>query len=184
MKVQASHFFSQAGIVAALVLGGVFAGAPAVAADNKEDAALIQALPKSKHSLLEGVRQAATGGAAAISAKFEMEDGKLSLSVYTAGKGLAVPADSNVLQELSGSPEQDKWAPVTEVFKDVPHVARSGEQLALMALAHADLAALIAQAQKGGGTVYSITPTIRNHKAVAVILVAQKGKTKTIVRPL
>src|SRR5207245_5684827 len=70
--------------------------------DLKELQAVAQALGKSKLSLLAGIRQASQGSAKAISAKFELEDGKLSLSVYTAEKGLAVPAEKNVLQELSG----------------------------------------------------------------------------------
>jgi len=45
---------------------------------------------KTKHTLLDSVRQVSRGGAVPISAKFELEDGKLSLSVYTAGKGLSV----------------------------------------------------------------------------------------------
>src|SRR5207248_10695322 len=107
-----------------------------------------QALGKSKLSLLAGIRQASQGSARAISAKFELEDGKLSLSVYTAEKGLAVPAEKNVLQELSGSPEQDKWTPKVEVFKDVPHVARSAEQLTVMALGKSSLADIIARVEK------------------------------------
>src|SRR5436853_7942569 len=98
------------------------------------------------------------GSARAISAKFELEDGKLSLSVYTAEKGLAVPAEKNVLQELSRSPEQDKWTPKVEVFNDVPHVARSAEQLAVMSLGRKSLAAVIAEVRKTHpGTVFSIT---------------------------
>src|SRR5438034_10567611 len=106
----------------------------ASADDSKDTKALLEALGKSKHTLIDGVRQAAKGSAVPISAKFEMEDGKLSLSVYTAEKGLSVAPEKNVLQELSGSPEEEKWTPKAEVFKDVPHVARSSEQLTLMAL--------------------------------------------------
>src|SRR5262245_43873678 len=106
----------------------------AYAEDSKDVQALLEALGKSKHSLLDGLRQAESANGVPISAKFEMEDGKLSLSVYTAGKGLNVPAEQNVLQELSGSPETEQWTPNVEVFKDVPHVARSSEQLTLMAL--------------------------------------------------
>lgn len=146
--------------------------------------ALVKALGKSKVTLLAGMRQAAHGSAAVISAKFELEDGKLSLSVYTAEKGLAVPAEENILQELSGSPEE-KWIPQAEVFKDVPHVARSAEQLALMALARKSLPNLVAEVQKThAGTVFSVTPAIKNHKAVAVILIAEKGKVRTLTQPL
>ena len=160
---------------------------PAFGADDaKETQALLTELGKAKVSLLDGVRQAANASGAPISAKFELEDGKLSLSVYTAGKGLAVAAEKNVLQELAGSPEGDKWAPNVEVFKDIPHVARSSEQLTLMALGKASLAQVIERAQRSqsSGTVFSVTPMMRNHKAVAEVLVADKGKVRRTFQPL
>ena len=154
-------------------------------AEEGDVKALLQALGGTKHSLTQGMRQAATGGAVPISAKFEMEDGKLSLSVYTAGKGLSVPAEKNVLQELSGSPEEAKWAPKTEVFTDVPHVSRSAEQLAIVAVGKTSLASAIALARKTqAGTVFSVTPAIRNHQPVAVILFADKGRVKKVIQPL
>jgi hypothetical protein len=171
-------------IAAVLLLGWLSWQPAAVAEEPKDSQALVQALQKSKHSLLDGIRQANQGSAAAISAKFELDGGKLSLSVYTAEKGLDVPAEKNVLQELSGSPEQDKWSPSVEVFKDVPHVARSSEQLALMAVGHKSLADMVGEVEKKyPGTVFSITPAVKNHRPVAVILVAQKGKVRTVTQP-
>ena len=169
-----------------VLLSGAIAALPAARADDAKDTqALIEALGKSKHTLADGMRQAAKGGAVPISAKFELEDGKLSLSVYTAEKGLSVPAEKNVLQELSGSPEGDKWTPNVEVFKDVPHVARSSEQLTLMALGKASLTTIIARVQKTqSGTVFSVTPVISNHRAVAEVLVADDGKVKKVLQPL
>src|SRR5947207_2391122 len=168
-----------------VLLSGAIAALPAARADDSKDTqALIEALGKSKHTLADGMRQAAKGGAVPISAKFEMEDGKLSLSVYTAEKGLSVEPEKNVLQELSGSPE-DKWEPKVEVFKDVPHVARSSEQLTLMALGRASLAQIIERAEKSqSGMVFSVTPVIRNHKPAAEVLVADKGKVKKLLQPL
>jgi hypothetical protein len=155
------------------------------AAEPKDTQALLDALGSSKLTLSEGVRQAAKSPAVPISAKFELEDGKLSLSVYTAEKGLAVEPEKNVLQELSGSPEQARWEPKVEVFKDVPHVARSSEQLTLMAIGKSSLADIIARVEKAQqGTVFSVTPTIRNHKPVAEVLVAEKGKVKKLFQPL
>ena len=170
----------------AVLLMTMFGVMPVASAeDSKDTQALLEALGKSKHTLLDGVLEAAKGGAVAISAKFELEDGKLSLSVYTAGKGLSVAPEQNVLQELSGSPEEGRWQPKVEVFKDVPHVARSSEQLTLMALGKRSLADTIARMQKTqSGTVFSVTPIIRNHKAVAEVLVADKGKVKKLIQPL
>src|SRR5262249_16684443 len=121
--------------IAALVI--LSAASPRqVAAEEKEDyGKLLQALPKSSKTLAAGMKQAAAKAPeVAISAKFELEDGKLSLSVYTAEKGLGVEAEHNILKELAGSPLTDDWKPEVEVFKDVPHVSRASQQLALMAL--------------------------------------------------
>lgn len=182
MKWIANRAVFGLGIVVATCL---FITVTARAEDAKDTQALLDALGKTKLSLIQGVRQAAKVGGVPISAKFEMEDGKLSLSVYTAEKGLNVSAEQNVLEELSGSPEDGKWAPKTEVFKDVPHVARSSEQLTLMALGKSSLANLIARAQKTQpGTVFSVTPVVRNHKPMAEILVADKGKVKKLLQPL
>jgi len=168
-----------------VVAAGLTFGQAARGEEGGDMSALVQALGKSKQTLLGGMRQATHDKSAVISAKFEMEDGKLSLSVYTAEKGLAVPAEQNVLQELSGSPEGAKWTPGTEVFKDVPHVARSAEQLTLMALAHKSLPAIVAEVQKSeAARVFSITPMVKNRKPVAVLLVVQKGKVRTLTRPL
>ena len=157
----------------------------AVAADSSGSQQLIQALSRTKHTLMDGVRQASASNGAPISAKFELEDGKLSLSIYTAGKGISVPAEQNVLQELAGSPEQEKWTPEVEVFKDTPHIARSSEQLTIISLGKASLSDLIARAQKAHpGTVFSITPVIRNHKPAVEVLVVEKGKVKTVLQPL
>jgi len=166
-------------------MSGLIAAMPVSAENAKDTQALLKALSKSKHTLIDGVRQAAKSGAVPISAKFELEDGKLSLSVYTAEKGLAVAPEKNVLQELSGSPEAEKWAPSVEVFKDVPHVARSSEQLTLMALGKTSLADIIARVQKTqSGTVFSVTPVIRNHKPTAEVLVSDQGKIKKVFQPL
>ena len=186
MKYKAWQGFYAFPAITVLVIAGLLSGQPAAAEeDSKELRAVVQALGKSKLSLLNGIQQATHGSAVALSAKFEMEDGKLSLSVYTAEKGLAVAAEKNVLQELSGNPEQNKWTPDVKVFKDVPHVARSAEQLALMAVGRKSLADAIGEVQKKyPGTVFSITPVVSNHRPAVVILVAQKGKVTTVTQPL
>lgn len=185
MKTHYRYSFVSISAVAVLTLCTFFGWQSASAEDGSAEInALVQAVSKSKVTLLDGIKQATQGTAIPISAKFELEDGKLSLSVYTAGKGLSVPAEDNVLQELSGSPEP-AWVPQVEVFKDVPHVARSSEQLTLMSLGHASLAKLVAQVQKKhAGKVFSITPAIRNHRPVAVILLEEKGKVRTLTQAL
>ncbi|MGH8694475.1 MAG: hypothetical protein ACREVM_09655, partial [Burkholderiales bacterium] len=167
-------------IVLALIFP-IVATVPAAIAktyDDQETAALVQALSSSKISLLAGLRQVGKGKEAAISAKFEFDDNhKLSLSVYTAEKGVMVDAEHNVLKEFSGSPETTAWAPQAEVFKDIPHVARASSHLTLMSVAHFTLADIVAMTQKRRkGTVFSVTPAVLAKHPVAVILIADKGK--------
>lgn len=164
-----------------LLASPIVVTAPAATAktnDDQEIAALVQALSGSRVSLLEGLRQVSKGEEAAISAKFEFNDNhKLSLSVYTAEKGLAVDAEHNVLKEFSGSPEQPAWAAEAEVFKDIPHVARASEHLTLMSVSHFSLPDIVARAQNGHkGTVFSVTPAVLRKHPVAVVLIADKGK--------
>jgi hypothetical protein len=151
---------------------------PAAAADKDEYAKLLPTLSRSKHTLAAGIKQAAAKSPeVAISAKFELEEGKLSLSVYTAEKGLGADAEHNVLKELSGSPEAAQWKPQVEVFKDVPHVSRSAQQLALMSLSRLSLLDVLEKAEKDQrGTAFSITPVLHDRKAQFVVLVAAEGK--------
>ena len=164
-------------ITAALAL---VAAQPSLAEDygDEETTALLKVLGNAKVSLADGVRQVSKGGEAAISAKFELDDNKkLSLSVYTAEKGLGEDPEHNVLKEYSGSPEQTPWAPEAEVFKDLEHVSRASGHLTLMALTKRSLADFITMAQKQHkGTVFSAIPEVQNHRPVLVVLVADQGK--------
>ncbi len=170
--------------ILALLGVGVLATGIAMAGPGEEEedyTALLKELPKAKHTLADGIRQAATKApAVAISAKFELDDNKkLSLSVYTAGKGLIDDAEENVLAEVAGSPEGEKWATETEVFKDVEHVARSSQQVTLMALAPSSLLDVIAKAEKDHpGTVISVKPELEGRKARFEVLVAAGGKAE------
>ena len=150
--------------------------------DDDETTALLQVLNNSKVAMAEGVQQLTKGGEAAISAKYELDDNKkLSLSVYTAEKGLGADPEHNVLKEFSGSPEKAPWVPEAEVFKDIPHVSRASGQLTAMALAKHSLTDFISMAQKRHqGMVFSAIPEIQNHRPVLVILVADKGKVSEV----
>jgi hypothetical protein len=161
-----------------VIMIGILASQASFASDAAEQAALLQALPKSKLNLADGLKQSTKGVEVPISAKFELDDNKhLSLSVYTAGKGLTVDSEHNVLKELSGSPEKTPWKPEAEVFKDLPHVARASEHLTLTAIAKHSLLDIALQAQKDhSGTVFSISPALHTRLPVFVVLVADKGK--------
>lgn len=170
-----------------LLVGAALLGARARAGEEAEegDAATLKGLSTSKHSLADGIRQAAKSQGIAISAKFEDEGKGLSLSVYVAGKGLGVKADENVLEELAGNPTAAEWKPETEVFEDVEHVARSAEQLTLMRLTSLSLADAVAKAEKAQkGTAFSVTPGIRGGKAVFRVRLAADGKAVDVLLDL
>ncbi|MEO8157556.1 MAG: hypothetical protein ABI648_07140 [Betaproteobacteria bacterium] len=154
--------------------------------DDEETTALLQVLNNSKVSMAEGVRQLTKDGEAAISAKYELDEKKkLSLSIYTAEKGLGADPEHNILKEFSASPEQSAWAPEAEVFKDIEHVSRASGQLTLMALAKHPLADFIKMARKQHkGMVYSAIPEVKNHRPVLVVLIADKGKVSAVLYDL
>ena len=107
-------------VIVGLLALGVLTPRPARAQEKENEyAALLKVLSNSKHSLADGIRQATKSTEVPISAKFELDDnGKLSLSVYTAENGLNIDAEHNVLKELGGSPEEAAWNPEVEVFKN------------------------------------------------------------------
>ena len=148
------------------------------AGDDADQAALVQALAKTKVSLADGLKQSTKGTEVPISAKFELDDKKqLSLSVYTAEKGLAVDSEHNVLKELAGSPEKTPWAPEVEVFKDIPHVARASAHLTVTGISKLALVDVVSKVHKAHpGTVLSITPATHAGRPVFVVQVVSKGK--------
>ena len=153
--------------------------ASAATADEHDYGKLLAVVSKSKMTLADGLKQAAAKSPeVSISGKFELDDhGALSLSIYTAEKGLGVDSEHNVLKELSGSPEGDKWQAKVEVFEDVEHVSRSAQQLTLMSLSPHTLLNILKKAEKDqAGTVFSIAPALKDRKATFVVLVANKGK--------
>ncbi len=147
---------------------------------------LLRVLSQSKHTLGDGIRQATKSTEIPISAKFELDDnGKLSLSVYTAENGLTTDAEHNILKELSGSPETAAWNPEVEVFKDPEHLKRAAEQQTLMALSSMSLLDVIAKAQKQQrGTVFSVTPVVLNHQPKFNVLVADNGRVTALAYDL
>lgn len=154
----------------------------AARAAESEDAETLKHLAESKHTLVEGIRQAEQANGTAISAKFEFEDGKLWLSVYKAKEGRDRVAEHNTLIELKGEPNTAAWKPDTEVFQDKKHLTRSAMQLTLMQLSKMSLAEIVARASAGqAGTAYSAIPAVKGGKAVVVVLFAMpNGNTAAV----
>jgi hypothetical protein len=156
---------------------GAMAKAPAEhEGDAHDDGALLALLPSAKLDLARGIAQAESQGARAISAKFELDNGKLSLSVYTAKKGVELDAEHNVLAELSGDPTQAEWQPKEEVFADTKHITRASYHLTLVQRSRMSLAAVIVKAlAQQPGQVYSIEPAIHERSPIFHVLIATAG---------
>jgi uncharacterized membrane protein YkoI len=167
---------------ALILLAGTLAGVSLLAAEGGEDT-LLAKLKDSKFSLADGIAQAEKENGLAISAKFELEGDKLSLSVYTAKAGLGKDAEHNALIELAGDPTQDTWKTETEVFEDKKHLTRSAMQLTLVQLSKLTLRDAIKKAEAAQpGTVYSITPAVKDGNPVFNVKVANaEGKSINVV---
>ena len=140
------------------------------------DGALVALLPSSKIGLAEGIALAERKGGTAISAKFELEDGKLSLSVYTAKAGIGADAEHNVLVELSGDPTQPEWQAKEQVFADIKHITRASYHLTLVQRSRTNLAAVIAKAQAlQPGQVYAVEPAIHERSPIFHVAIATAG---------
>jgi uncharacterized membrane protein YkoI len=169
--------------LAAALIGFALCGFAPLFAEESGDTALLAALSSSKHSLADGIAQAEKQNGAAISAKFEVEDGKFWLSVYTAKAGLKNDAEHNQLIELKGEANAATWTPDTEVFEDKKHLTRSAMQLTLVQTSKLSLVDAIKKAGAAqAGTVYSAIPEVKDGNPVFNVKVATSaGKTVTVI---
>jgi hypothetical protein len=122
-------------------------------------------LDKSAISLADGVAKVAKENGPVIEAKFELgDDGKLSLSIYPAAKGLAMDSERNLFQELSGDPTATPFSGGLETFTDQEHLTRSSRDLTLVQLSRFGVDHAIARSADMGKVFWAI-PTIRDNRA-------------------
>src|SRR5437588_1257185 len=137
---------------------------------------LAKALLGARVSLERGLAASASHGQA-ISAKFEMEEGKLQLSVYTLkeGKYFEVIVDHN-------SGKVVKAEPITE---DEDYTAAQS-QTAAMAKAKGSLRAAVEKALRdnAGFRAVGVTPALNDGRAVADVTLAKGEEFKTVSMPL
>src|SRR6266853_719299 len=112
----------KAAVVAGLLMAGLVAS-PRVWSQDKDHAELAKAVAGAKVSLEQGLTASAHAGKP-ISAKFEIEDGKLQLSVYTAktdavtsGEDLSTAKTQN---EAMAKAKQSLHATLAKVLKGNP----------------------------------------------------------------
>ena len=161
-----------------LIAFGLAALGSSFAAWSEEaDQALIKAIPGAKITLLQGIAQVAKGAEVPTEAKYEMEDGKLMLSIYTSAKGFDTAAEDNSFNEYIGDATTTTWAPKKEVFADLKHIARSAQYHALLSMTKTTLPMIIQKAS-AQGTVLSVKEKIRSGKPVFEVMVVQGSTIK------
>ena len=146
--------------------------------EDADQAALIKAIGGAKITLQQGIAQVAKGTEVPIEAKYEMEDGKLMLSVYTSAKGFDTAAEDNSFNEYGGEATAATWAPKKEVFADLKHIARSAQYHTLLSMTKITIPAIIQKAS-AQGTVYSVKEKLRNGKPVFEVMTVKGNTVKT-----
>ena len=142
------------------------------------DQTLLRAMGNAKVTLAQGIAQVAKGPEVPTEAKYEMEGGKLMLSVYTSAKGFETAAEDNSFNEYSGEATTASWAPKKEVFADLKHIARSAQYHTLLSMTRMTIPAIIQKAS-AQGTVFSVKEKVRNGKPVFEVMTAQGNNAKT-----
>ena len=155
--------FSAARVVPAWVEGG-------------DDAALAAAM-KNATATLQGGLKASEGQGTPISAKFEIEDGKLQLSVYTM-KG-------NDFMEVVADPKTGAIAKA-EKITDAADLKEAAEQKAAMAKAKLPLLTATETAVKAnaGSRAVSVVPELKGGQVMAEVTLLQGTAFKKVTEKL
>jgi hypothetical protein len=159
--------------VFALALGLAFmaSGYAAWSEENSDQTALVKAMVGAKVSLQQGLTASSKEGRP-ISAKFEVEDGKLQLSVYTAKDGKFFEV---VVNHKTG--KIAKVVPITE-GDDLAH-AKS--QSAAMTKAKSSLKQAVDKARSSAAfRGVSVTPEEKDGHVVASVVLVKGKQFKTL----
>ncbi len=167
----------RSGSALAIVATMLVLSAPVVRAvdddkDEGDQTAVVKALSQAKVSLNQGLLAGAHEGTP-ISAKFEVEDGKLQLSVYT------MKADK--FSEVGVDPISGKVVNV-EAITEGEDLAAAKAQSDAMKKAKRPLAAALEEALKAnkGYQAVSVTPSLKGGHAVAEVALAKGEELKTV----
>jgi hypothetical protein len=147
-------------------------GPPAANADDAKQAAIAAALNDAPTTLEQGLRASEKEGKP-ISAKFEIEDGKLRISVYTMG--------GTEFREVIVSPDNGT-VQAAEKITDGDDLKDAESQRGAMAKAKLTLAAAVEQAvaQNAGARAVSIIPQSMDYgQPVATVTLMRDGTFKT-----
>jgi hypothetical protein len=164
--------------VLSLTVAGLVAASGTVNADSgdKEHAELAKALASAKVSLGAGLSAAASAGKP-ISAKYEVEDGKLLLSVYTEKDG---KFSEVVVDHATG--KVAKSEAITE-GEDLTHAKSQSEA---MAKAKLSLSAVVSKAVAAnvGYHAVSVFPSLKDGHPVAEVSLHKAADWRTVTEKL
>ena len=162
-------------ILVAVAIGFLGAAVVPARAEEANPAALAAAMKNAAATLQGGIKASETQGTP-ISAKFEIEDGKLQLSVYTM-KG-------NDFMEVVADPNTGTIAKA-EKITDADDLKDAAAQKAAMAKTTASLLDAADTAAKATGTrAVSVYPRLRNGHVVAEVTILQGTVFKKVIEKL
>ena len=164
-------------MIAAIVgLIAVLSGYTAYTQEHKDDPALVKALAGVKITLQQGLTAAEAEGQP-ISAQFEMEDGKLQLSIYTAKGG---KFSEVIVDHTTGKITK------SEAITEGDDLTASKSQSAAMAKARTSLKAAADKAvnASAGSRAVSVIPALKNGRAVASVVLLKGGELKPLEESL
>ena len=162
----------RAWVVPLIAVAALCWGSTLVAQDKEAAKAAVVA----RVSLARGLAASASQGRA-ISAKFEMDEGKLQLSIYTmkGGKFFEVSVDPNSGRVVK-----------TEEITQGEDLTEAQSQSAAMAKAKVSLRAAVQNALRAnaGFRAISVTPSLKDGRAAADVTLAKGEELKTVSVPL
>jgi len=144
--------------------------------NDASGAAVVKYMTTAKVSLQEGLKVAESEGQP-ISGKFEVNEGHLQLSVYTAkdGKFSEVLVDQNTGRVAK-----------SEAITGDNDLANAQKQMEAYSKSKTSLKAAVSQAEMAnpGYRAVSVTPRLSNGRPVAVVSMVQGTQVKSIAEPL
>lgn len=164
-------------LAAVLTVGLVGTNAALVSfANEMSGVAVAKLMPSARVSLQEGLRAAEAQGQP-ISGKFEVDEGHLQLSVYTAkdGKFSEVLVDQST-GKVAKSEAITAGDELAVAQRQMEVYGKSTTSLRT-AVSHAELA-------NPGYQAVSVTPTVSKGRAIAVVSLLQGKQTRSIAEPL
>ena len=143
---------------------------------NQEQAALAKALGSAKVSLQQGFIASEREGQP-ISGKFEVEDGKLQLSVYTAKEGKYFEV---IVDHMTGTIV--KVEPITE-GEDLAHATSQKKAMEKAKIRLSDATAK-ARGQVTGVLAVSATPELKGDRPAAEVVLLTGARFSEVAEPL